>query len=369
MKQPLSESNYTFGWVVYKIDTSLYNTQLEEHLTILMLLFPLELIVGLLVAWWVSKSYTRPFTVLADAMKASDVQRNNYQYVSTGSKNEIADLYNGYNLLIRQIEIATDGMKQAINHKEQSDEANHAKSAFLANMSHELRTPLNAIIGYSEIISDIVENKNEDEIVSSCENIITSGKYLLTLINSVLDLSKIEAGKMDVHLEAMSVKDLCQGIIGSIGPLVDKKHNSLKIVIDNNIDIITTDFVKLRQILINLVSNANKFTSEGNLTVKVWKTKKYGSDWIYFNVQDTGIGMSSETIAKLFTPFTQADSSTTRNYGGTGLGLALCKQFIELLGGEIAVESELGGGSSFTISLPARATVRAEQIIETRRAG
>ena len=368
VKKPLDDSNYTFGWVIFKIDTSLYNTQLEEHLTILMLLFPLELIVGLIFAWWVSRSYTRPFTVLADAMKASDVQRNNYQYVSTKSKNEIADLYKGYNLLIKQIEITTDGMKQAISHKEQSDEANHAKSAFLANMSHELRTPLNAIIGYSEIINEIADDGNKDEIVSSCDNIITSGKYLLTLINSILDLSKIEAGRMDVHLEATSVKELCQGVIGSINPLVEKKHNSLKFVIDNNVDIITTDFVKLRQVLINLISNANKFTSEGDLTVKVWKARKYGADWVYFNVQDTGIGMSSETIAKLFTPFTQADSSTTRNYGGTGLGLALSKQFIELLGGEIVVESELGGGSSFTISLPARSTVRADQIIETRKA-
>jgi len=368
LKQPLVADGYTFGSVIFKIDTSTYNTQLEEHLTLLMILFPIELFAGVLIAMWMSRAYTQPFTVLADAMKASDVQRNNYQYVSTRAKNEIADLYQGYNMLIRQIEITTDGMKQAISHKEKSDEANHAKSAFLANMSHELRTPLNAIMGYGEIIRELATEKDQHDVVTACDNIISSGNHLLGLINSVLDLSKIEAGKMELHLEAMSVKDLCHDMIASISPLLEKKHNKLKVIINNDVDVITSDFTKLRQVLINLVSNANKFTSEGNITIKVWRSKKYGTDWILINIQDTGIGMSSETIAKLFTPFTQANSSTTRHFGGTGLGLALCKQFMELLGGEIAVESELGGGSSFTISLPARMTVKATQLIENRKA-
>jgi len=369
LRQPLIADGYTFGSVIFKIDTSTYNTQLEQHLTLLLILFPVELFAAFMVAWWISRAYTQPFTVLADAMKASDVQRNNYQYVSTRSKNEIADLYDGYNRLIRQIEITTDGMKQAISHKEQSDEANHAKSAFLANMSHELRTPLNAIMGYGEIIRDMAEEEDQEEVVTACDNIITSGNHLLALINSVLDLSKIEAGKMEIHLEALSVKGLCHDLFANIGPLLDKKHNRLKVTVNNDVDNITSDFTKLRQVLINLVSNANKFTSEGEIIVKVWKARKYSTDWVYFNVQDSGIGMSSETIAKLFTPFTQADSSTTRHYGGTGLGLAICKQFIEMLGGEITVESELGGGSSFTLSLPARTTVRAAQIIENRKAG
>lgn len=370
LKQPLNSDGYTFGSVIFKIDTSTYNTQLEQHLTLLLLLFPIELFAAVLVAMWLSRAYTQPFTVLADAMKASDVQQNNYQYVSTQAKNEIADLYQGYNMLIRQIEITTDGMKQAISHKEQADEANHAKSAFLANMSHELRTPLNAIMGYGEIIRDMADEQDQEEVVTACDNIITSGHHLLSLINGVLDLSKIEAGKMDIHLEAMSIKDLCHDLIASISPLLDKKHNRLKVTINNDVDIITSDFTKLRQVLINLVSNANKFTSKGDVTVKVWSARKYGADWTYFNVQDTGIGMSAETMSRLFTPFTQADSSTTRNYGGTGLGLAICKQFIEMLGGDITVESELGGGSAFTISLPARTTIRAtHKLIESRKAG
>lgn len=369
LRQPLMSDGYIFGSVIYKIDISTYNTQLKDQIIFLLFLFPIELIAGLVVASWISRAYTHPFTVLADAMKASDVQQNNYQYVSTPAKNEIGDLYDGYNKLIRQIEITTDGMKQAISHKEKSDEANHAKSAFLANMSHELRTPLNAIIGYAEIINELSVSDNNTEVESASDNIIISGKNLLGLINGVLDLSKIEAGKMDIYLEAVSVKNVLHEIVSSISPLIDKKHNELKVIINNDVNLITTDQVKLRQVLINLISNANKFTSDGDITVKVWSAKKYGSDWCYFNVQDNGIGMSVETMAKLFTPFTQADSSTTRSYGGTGLGLAICKQFCELMGGEITVESELGGGTSFTVSLPARTTVKADSLIENRKAG
>jgi signal transduction histidine kinase len=369
LRQPLESDGYQFGAVIFKIDISTYNTQLKEHLVFLLLLFPIELIAGLLVASWISRAYTNPFTVLADAMKASDVQQNNYQYVSTLAKNEIGDLYEGYNKLIRQIEITTDGMKQAISHKEKSDEANHAKSAFLANMSHELRTPLNAIIGYGEIIKDLSISEKNTEVESGCDNIITAGKNLLDLINGVLDLSKIEAGKMELHLEAVSVKLVLHEIISTVSPLIDKKHNNLKITINNDVDLITSDHIKLRQVLLNLVSNANKFTSNGDIIIEVWSAKKYGKDWCYFNIQDSGIGMNVETMAKLFTPFTQADSSTTRHYGGTGLGLAICKQFCELMGGEITVESQLGGGSSFTVCLPARTTVKADSIVEKRRAG
>lgn len=369
LRHPIKSDGYEFGSVVFKMDISTYKTQLEEQLLFLLLLFPIELAAGLMVAWLISRAYTQPFTVLADAMKASDVRQNDFQYVSTQSKNEIADLYDGYNRLIRQIEITTDGMRQAINHKEKSDEANHAKSKFLANMSHELRTPLNAIIGYGDLIKDTTNVADQAEIAEYAENIILAGKHLLSLINDVLDLSKIEAGKMDVHMESFSVKLLLHELVSTIGPLVKKKHNQMNISISNNVDEITSDPVKLRQILINLVSNANKFTSNGQVNIKIWGAKKNGTDWCYFNIQDTGIGMTSETLVKLFTPFTQADSSTTRNYGGTGLGLAICRQFCQMLGGDINVESELGNGSSFTVSLPARVTSIANINIDNRKAG
>ena len=368
LRQPLQADGHVFGSVIFKIDHSKYSTQLDEHLFILLLLFSIELIVGIALASWISRAYTKPFTELANAMKSSDVRNNDYRYVTTKAQNEIADLYNGYNQLIQQIEITTDGMKQAINHKEQSDVANKAKSAFLANMSHELRTPLNAIIGYSEIIRDESIESNQTALIKDSENIITAGKHLLSLIDDVLDLSKIESGKMDIHLETVSVKCLLHDLTSTFGPLSDRKGNQLTVSVSNDLNMITTDLTKLRQILINLVNNANKFTDHGEVNIKVWSAEKNGEDWCYFNIQDTGIGMTSETMKKLFTPFTQADSSTTRNFGGTGLGLAISKRFCEMLGGSISVESNLGEGTSFTVGLPVRNTHVADLTITKRKA-
>ncbi|MCI0506412.1 MAG: HAMP domain-containing histidine kinase [Gammaproteobacteria bacterium] len=369
LRQPLKSDNYVFGSVIFKIDLAAYNTQLKEHLFVLLLIFPLELFVGLAIAWRISRAYTQPFTVLADAMKASDVQNNEYQYVSTRAKNEIADLYEGYNLLIRQIEKTTDGLRQAICHREQSDVANQAKSAFLANMSHELRTPLNAIIGYSEIIRENSLETHQSELVRDSENINVAGRHLLSLINSVLDLSKIEAGKMDVHLEPVSVKSVLYELVSTINPLVDKKHNRLTVEVKNGVDIITTDLTKLRQILINLVSNANKFTSNGEIKIEVWCAEYRDAGCCYFKIRDTGIGMSPETLKKLFTPFTQAEKYTTRDFGGTGLGLTISKRFCQLLGGDITVESELGKGSAFTVRLPAAQSDISNKDVEKRKAG
>jgi len=369
LRQPLASDGYEFGSVIYKIDISTYKTQLQQHIMFLLMLFPLELIACLFVASWMSRKYTRPFTILADAMKASDVQQNQYQYVSTAAKNEIADLYNGYNLLIRQIEVTTGDMRQAINHKEKSDEANHAKSMFLANMSHELRTPLNAILGYSELIKEIAQGPSNEDVINCSDNILISGKHLLSLINSVLDLSKIEAGKMEVHLETVPVKSFIQELVWTINPLIEKKHNHLNVSIDNGVDCITSDHTKLKQILINLLSNANKFTSDGDITIKAWIARKDQTDFCYFNIKDTGIGMTQETLTKLFTPFTQAESSTTRNYGGTGLGLAICKQYCEMMGGEIIVQSEPGHGSSFTVILPVKVSITSSDLTEERKVG
>jgi signal transduction histidine kinase len=189
------------------------------------------------------------------------------------------------------------------------------------------------------------------------------------LINSVLDLSKIEAGKMDVHLEPLSVKSVLHELVSTISPLVDKKHNRLTVEVKNGVDMITTDLTKLRQILINLVSNANKFTSKGEIKIEVWRAEYRDAGCCYFKIRDNGIGMSPESLKKLFTPFTQAEKYTTRDFGGTGLGLTISKRFCQLLGGDITVESELGKGSAFTVRLPAGQSGMSDKDVEKRKAG
>ncbi|MCK5877210.1 MAG: response regulator, partial [Candidatus Marithrix sp.] len=232
-----------------------------------------------------------------------------------------------------------------------AEAANLSKSQFLANMSHELRTPLNAIIGYSEMLTEEAEDLGQDDFIPDLRRVHSAGKHLLGLINDVLDLSKVEAGKMDLHLETFDLTVVLTEIENTILPLVEKRGNTLTISSDSNIDQIHADITKFRQIILNLLSNATKFTENGLITIEV-SHQIQTKDWIRICVTDDGIGMTSEQQKKLFQPFTQADSSTTRKYGGTGLGLAITKKFVELMGGDISLVSEFGHGSMFIIMLP-----------------
>jgi len=234
-----------------------------------------------------------------------------------------------------------------------AEEANQTKSAFLASMSHELRTPLNAIIGYSEMLQDEARDAGQEEFIPDLEKIQTSGRYLLTLINGVLDLSKIEAGKMDVFLETFEVRELLEGVVGTIQPLIQKNANSLDAGDLDGLGAMTSDITKLRQTLFNLLSNASKFTQSGTIDIRTTRETRDGADWLRFRVTDSGIGMTEEQLSRVFEAFSQADASTTREYGGTGLGLAITQQFCELLGGSIRAESEPGQGSTFEVLLPA----------------
>ena len=240
--------------------------------------------------------------------------------------------------------------------KEAAEAANLAKSQFLANMSHELRTPLNAIIGYSEILQEEAFDLGAADFVSDLERIHKAGQLLLTLINDILDLSKIEAGHAELELATFDISDAVQDVARTVEPLFLRNTNRLKVECPPNIGQLHSDQTKFTQILFNLLSNAAKFTQKGTITLSVERIKHDENSWdseqLIFKCTDTGIGITPEQLQKLFQPFTQADASTTRKYGGTGLGLAIAQKYSQMLGGEITVSSEFGNGSTFTLILP-----------------
>ncbi len=235
---------------------------------------------------------------------------------------------------------------------EKAEAANNAKSQFLANMSHELRTPLNAIIGYSEILQEEAEDSGNSSSVADLQKIQSAGKHLLALINDVLDLSKIEAGKMDIFPETFSIRNVVDEVATTIQPMLARNSNMLRVTCPEGIGTMHSDMIKVRQILLNLLSNACKFTEQGTIALEVSREKKTGRSNIIFRVSDSGIGMTETQMAKLFEAFTQAEASTTRTYGGTGLGLAITRKFCQMLNGDVTVSSERGKGSTFTVRIP-----------------
>ncbi len=260
-------------------------------------------------------------------------------------------------LLVLTMEDVTERRRlneEAAKSKEAAETANKTKSLFLANMSHELRTPLNAILGYSEMLQEeAVERKLAGEFGADLEKINGAVKHLLTLINDILDFSKIEAGKMELYLETFDLTEMMDDVASTMRPMVEKSTNVLHIQRAGDLGTIHADQVKVRQALLNLLSNAVKFTHEGSITLAADRESLDERDWIVFRVTDTGIGLTPEQIVKLFRNFTQAEASTTRNFGGTGLGLALTRRYCQMMGGDVTVRSVPGHGSVFTIRLPA----------------
>jgi signal transduction histidine kinase len=229
-------------------------------------------------------------------------------------------------------------------------EASQHKSQFLANMSHELRTPLNAIIGVSEMLREDAEAAKQD--LEPLDRVLGAGRHLLALINDILDLSKIEAGRMELHLETFSLVPVIEDVAKTIEPMATKNGNRFVVACPPDLGTIHADQTRFRQSLLNLASNANKFTEKGTITIAAHQGQESGRDWVALTVADTGIGMTPEQMGKLFQEFSQASSATASKYGGTGLGLVISRGFCQMMGGDITVESEPGRGSTFTIRLP-----------------
>jgi signal transduction histidine kinase/CheY-like chemotaxis protein len=238
--------------------------------------------------------------------------------------------------------------------KQGAEDANVAKSQFLANMSHELRTPMNAIIGYSELLEEDLGDAGQNEFIPDLQKIHASGKHLLNLINDILDVSKIEAGKMEVFSEKFNLNVLIREVHTTVHPLMEKNGNDVQLRCANQMGEMHSDQTKIRQCLLNLLSNAAKFTKQGKITLQVDRREKDDRWWVDFKVRDTGIGMTKQQLGKVFEAFSQAEGSTTRKFGGTGLGLTITRCFAEMLQGELTVDSVHGEGTEFVLSLPVK---------------
>ena len=322
---------------------------------------------------------SNPILHLEDTMRMVSANKNYAVRAVKSYGDEIGRLIDGFNTMLAEIQqrdtalqstngelkTRTQELEEEIFHRKQTqeellnakhaaEEANRAKSTFLANMSHELRTPLNAIIGYSEMLEEETRDSGKIENVQDLRKIQSAGKHLLSLINDVLDLSKIEAGKMVLHLETFEVSQVIEEMVTTLQPAAAKNGNSIHVHLDDNVNMMRADITKVRQILFNLLSNACKFTDHGTVSVNVEQIKVEDRDWIQFQVRDNGIGISAKQKENLFQEFAQADASIARRYGGTGLGLAITHRFVQLMRGHIWVESEVGQGAAFTVRLPAQ---------------
>lgn len=358
-------------------DMHQWSTRARRYAIICLIFALMSAFLAFLVSSKLQKVISEPIMQLEDTMKMVSLKKNYELRAVKSYSDEIGSLIDGFNAMlsdIQQRDTAVRGaneqlqtrtleleeeisqrkraQEELLKAKQVAEEASRAKSTFLANMSHELRTPLNAIIGYSEMLEEEARDSENAGNIQDLRKIQVAGKHLLALINDVLDLSKIEAGKMPLHLETFDIRLMIDDIVNTLQPAVEKNKNTLRVNLADEVKTMRADIIKVRQILFNLLSNACKFTDHGSVTLDVEQRIQNGEPWIRFEVTDTGIGIEPKQKANLFKEFTQADTSIARKYGGTGLGLAISYKFVQLMKGQIGVVSKFGTGATFTVDLP-----------------
>ncbi len=356
--KPIPRGTDRLGTIFFQVDMSELRALIMRYVTVGSGILVGALLVAFILSSRLQRMISRPLLDLAQTARVVSEQKNYAVRAVKHSDDEIGFLIDRFNEMLDQMgkhdRELTEINAQLRQSQQEALAATEAKSQFLANMSHELRTPLNAIIGYSEMLEEEAQDLGKGEFIPDLNKINGAGKHLLTLINDILDLSKIEAGKMELYLETFDLKTMLEDVVATTRLLVQKKSNKLEVRLAPALGTMRADLTKVRQALFNLLSNASKFTERGTITLEAGREAANSEGaWIVLQVKDTGIGMTREQLSRMFQAFSQADASTVRKYGGTGLGLAITRHFCRMMGGDVTVASESGKGSTFTLRLPA----------------